>query len=67
MFQVCNDSLNSWCYVYPLYMHCKIQYVNKNTSMPVTGKYIFSKSGECNVEEGVQTFLLFIVLVWSEC
>lgn len=46
---VTNDSWNTWCHVYALYMHSNIQYVNLNTSMPIkefTPMYIFSEDGE---------------------
>lgn len=37
-----NGSFDSWCHVYFLYMHSKVQYINRNTSMnlyPYTHTY----------------------------
>lgn len=48
--QCYNDSWNTWCHVYALYMHSNIQYVNLNTSMPIKEftpmMYIFGEDGE---------------------
>lgn len=68
MLQIFNDTLNTWCHVYLLYMHSNIQYVNKNTGMPIKGiyMYMFSEARESVMwKRRLRLFLFFSPLCMS--